>query len=126
MFNDFQKILSLGNFISHILFGPILVFSLSTPFWLLYIFITDVFFLKIKDERFLNFLINLVSIIFGLILLLSIFSLDENNELNMMSYLLIFLQIILITFLTWIIKVDRGYIKTGSSRPDILDDDLGS
>lgn len=124
MFNGTHGILTLGDFFTNILFGPVLVFSLSTPLWFIYILITCFFFKKIRNEKILNLVINFVSIIFGLIILMSIFSLYEDVVLNNVSFSMIALQVILITFFTWIIKVDRGYVKTKPSRPDILDDDL--
>lgn len=129
MFNESSEVLSLGNFITNIFFSPILVFSLSTPLWFIFIFINRYFFLRIRSERLLNFLINLLSIIVGMIILVSILGIEKDDEMTMKSFLFIFLQISLTTFFTWIIKVERNFIKIitdkqGSSRPDILDDEF--
>ena len=129
MINKSNEVLSVGDFIANIFFGPILVFSLSTPMWFVFILINRFFFHKIQNERLLNFLINLLSILVGMIILVSILYMEEDSEITIKSFLFIFLQIILITFFTWIIKVERDFVKIindkqGLSRSDILDDDF--
>ncbi len=126
IFNESNEVLSLGEFISIIFFGPILVFSLSTPLWFIFIFINKYFFLRIRNEGLLNFLINLLSILIGMIILITILGVEKDDEMTMKSFLFIFLQIGLTTFFTWIIKVERKFIndKKSSSRPDILDDEF--
>ncbi|MFK7776107.1 MAG: hypothetical protein AB8F94_28555 [Saprospiraceae bacterium] len=125
-----NEVLSVGDFMRNLFFGPILVFSLSTPLWFVFILINRFFFFFLNSELVLNLLINILSIIVGMIILKGIFSI-EDTELSTKSFIFIFLHIIFITFFTWIIKVDRGYVKVrkddkkqGSIHSDILDDNL--
>ncbi len=110
---------SWSDFLSAILIGPLILAAFSIPLHVLFVYLNNYLFKKVRRESFLRFLINISALVTGLPFIIFINS--SNN------FFFIGLDIIVITMWVWVLKIEREEIKEAISpprHPDILDDDF--